>query len=214
MKISKKQTLAGTAAPLTLFPEAFPASPTVMPANDSARPTSAICGPKCLEEFAKFNRATLWAKTLAALLIGQGDWFSTRSRLIWRLKGTKSSRFYFQLQVKTLPTSGTVSGLLPTPTVQDSFKASKRFRDDFQNNLTAYVFNGLIPTPTAKIWKGSRSKQKLEEIGRTEANGLPEYLEMNGATGQLNPQFVLEMMGFPPDWTLLPFLSQPGEEKA
>jgi hypothetical protein len=28
-----------------------------------------------------------------------------------------------------------------------------------------------------------------------------------GKTSQLSPQFVLEMMGFPTDWTLLPFLN-------
>ena len=33
-----------------------------------------------------------------------------------------------------------------------------------------------------------------------------------GKTSQLNPQFVAEMMGFPPNWTELPFLS--GETKA
>jgi hypothetical protein len=31
--------------------------------------------------------------------------------------------------------------------------------------------------------------------------------QTNGKTSQLNPLFVLEMMGFPPDWTTLPFLS-------
>jgi len=31
--------------------------------------------------------------------------------------------------------------------------------------------------------------------------------EMTGKPSQLSPQFVLEMMGFPTDWTLLPFLN-------
>jgi hypothetical protein len=29
----------------------------------------------------------------------------------------------------------------------------------------------------------------------------------HGTTSQLNPLFVAEMMGFPTDWTLLPFLN-------
>jgi hypothetical protein len=33
-----------------------------------------------------------------------------------------------------------------------------------------------------------------------------------GKTSQLNPLFVAEMMGFPTDWTILPF--QSGETKA
>jgi DNA-cytosine methyltransferase len=32
--------------------------------------------------------------------------------------------------------------------------------------------------------------------------------------GQLNPLFVLEMMGFPPDWTQIPFLIQTGVKRA
>jgi hypothetical protein len=31
--------------------------------------------------------------------------------------------------------------------------------------------------------------------------------QTNGKTSQLNPLFVLEMMGFPPNWTELPFLN-------
>ena len=36
--------------------------------------------------------------------------------------------------------------------------------------------------------------------------------QTHGKTSQLNPQFVAEMMGFPTDWTILPFLN--GETKA
>lgn len=39
------------------------------------------------------------------------------------------------------------------------------------------------------------------------AGSLPEQLHRLGFRGQLNPQFPLWMMGFPPDWTLSPFLN-------
>jgi len=45
------------------------------------------------------------------------------------------------------------------------------------------------------------------------ANGL-QIAEMDlttSKTSQLNPRFVAEMMGFPPNWTELPF--QNGEQK-
>ncbi len=45
---------------------------------------------------------------------------------------------------------------------------------------------------------------KAEQIGKTK---FPA-----GKSGQLNPRFVAEMMGFPPNWTELPFL--PGVQKA
>ena len=38
--------------------------------------------------------------------------------------------------------------------------------------------------------------------------------QMTGQRSQLNPLFVMEMMGFPPDWTLIPFLKESqGQEK-
>ena len=45
---------------------------------------------------------------------------------------------------------------------------------------------------------------------KTTSNSHQKNLNMLapvGSNSQLNPQFVAEMMGFPPDWTLSPFLS-------
>jgi hypothetical protein len=39
------------------------------------------------------------------------------------------------------------------------------------------------------------------------AGSLPEQLHRLGFTGQLNHQFNMWMMGFPTDWTELPFLN-------
>jgi hypothetical protein len=147
--------------------------------SDAGRKTSAIFGPKCLELFGKFNRNGLWAKTFAALLVGQEGWYSRRCGLTWKLLDTKYNRLYFQLQASTHHTSGSEFGLLPTPTTRD--------------------------------WKGARSSEALQAAGRTNTNSLPDFYAQSGKTSQLNPQFVLEMMGFPKDWTLLPF--QNGETK-
>jgi hypothetical protein len=64
---------------------------------------------------------------------------------------------------------------------------------------------GLLPTPTTRDYKGARTTEALAAAERNETNSLPEYFAQPGKTSQLNPQFVLEMMGFPPDWTELPF---------
>ena len=41
--------------------------------------------------------------------------------------------------------------------------------------------------------------------------GLPQLINnQTGKNSQLNPRFVAEMMGFPPNWTELPF--QSGEQ--
>ena len=65
------------------------------------------------------------------------------------------------------------------------------------NDLTDFLdFHGLLPT--------------LEHIGRKGKNprqgGLPDFFAQTGRSFQLNPLFVAEMMGFPVNWTVLPFL--------
>ena len=55
--------------------------------------------------------------------------------------------------------------------------------------------------------------QKGEEMGLTleqTARILSNQQDASSKNSQLSPQFVMEMMGFPTDWTLLPFLN--GEE--
>jgi hypothetical protein len=175
MKTLQKQTSLFGEDKSTSFPEGFHVNPTHLQENGSARMTSATCGPRCLEQFEKFNHVGLWAKTFSALLIGMEGWSSKRCRLTWKLRGTKYNRLYFQLQVLALRTKGTVFGLLPTPTTRD--------------------------------WKGARTSEALRHSGRNGMNSLPDYFAQPGKTTQLNPQFVMETMGFPKDWTVSPFLS-------
>lgn len=131
METSQKLTLVDGMEQWTLFPEDSPASRTQAQENDLAKRMNATCGPKCLEQFARFPRVGSWAKTFAGLLIGMTAWYSTRCKLTWKLKGTKSNRFYFQLQVSTLHTEGTEFGLLhkkemlPTPSAFDWNTARK-----------------------------------------------------------------------------------------
>jgi hypothetical protein len=73
-------------------------------------------------------------------------------------------------------------------------------------DLPALAKGGMLPTPTASDSPekntGKRNQESIANLAR----------EMAGTTSQLNPKFVAEMMGFPPDWTVLPF--QGGEMKA
>jgi hypothetical protein len=66
---------------------------------------------------------------------------------------------------------------------------------------TEGIESGLLPTPMAsdcgdKV-TGLENQDSLVKIAR----------EATGKTSQLSPYFVMEMMGFPTDWTLLPFLN-------
>src|SRR3990167_11017721 len=87
--------------------------------KEKAQKMTAISGVKCLEQFGRFNRVTLWQKMFAGLLIGTREWYSTRCKLTWKLRALKSCRFYFQLVPLTHHTEGTEFGLLPTPLAQE-----------------------------------------------------------------------------------------------
>ena len=102
--------------------------------------------------------------------------------------------------------------LLPTPTATEIHhwqrverwkrqgRTSMHETEDGEKNpngLTDFLdFHGLLPT--------------LEHIGRKGKNpqqgGLPDSFAQAGRSFQLNPLFVAEMMGFPVNWTVLPFL--------
>jgi hypothetical protein len=76
------------------------------------------------------------------------------------------------------------------------------------NGLIDYLdWKGMLPTPTTRDYKGARTEESLKEAGRNERNSLPDSFSQPGKSSQLNPRFVGEMMGFPPNWTELPFQS-------
>lgn len=241
--------------------EDSPASPTPSQGSARARPTSATCGPKCLEQLERFDHVGSWAKTFMGLLIGMEDWSSTRCSLTWKLRATKRSRFYCQLQASARHTKGTGCSLLLTPatTMRVEPPESMRARAERKgykngtkyNSLASQVLYGtgflptpqagdekghntnilasvdrhktskgqnkqiqlrdlaplgMLPTPTARDFKGGRSTEQIEANGRTEGKTLSDHFALPGTTSQLNPPFVLEMMGFSPDWTAVPFL--------
>jgi hypothetical protein len=87
--------------------------------------------------------------------------------------------------------------------------------------LTQMAMRGMLPTPCARDYKGDRKLTDGENMTKKgqvlnmtleqTARVMTDTQEMSGKTSQLNPPFVAEMMGFPPNWTESPFLS--GETK-
>lgn len=102
--------------------------------------------------------------------------------------------------------------LLPTPTATEIHhwqrverwkrqgRTSMHETEDGEKNpngLTDFLdFHGLLPTLEHIGWKGKNPQQ----------GGLPDSFAQTGRSFQLNPLFVAEMMGFPVNWTVLPFL--------
>lgn len=72
-------------------------------------------------------------------------------------------------------------------------------------DLQTYIMTNMLPTPDA-------ASGKTGYMGKNR-NGKQENLEtvirnkIDGQTSLLNPRFVAEMMGFPPNWLELPFQS-------
>lgn len=80
----------------------------------------------------------------------------------------------------------------------------------------------MLPTPTTTDYKGAYSPEGMVSKDGIDRSSLlrniyihtedQQFKAEDGTTSQLNPLFVAEMMGFPVDWTVLPF--QSGETKA
>tara|TARA_B100000678_G_C18105501_1_gene460615 strand:+ start:50 stop:814 length:765 start_codon:yes stop_codon:yes gene_type:complete len=151
MKTLNKQTSLFTEIELTSSQEDSLVSHTVKQEKEKENRMNAICGQKCLEQFKRFNRPGLWARTFSELLIGQEDWCSKRCKLTWRLKGTKFNRLYFQLQVSTRRTKDIEPGLLPTAQTQGLKVCNKKGK-------TKTIDATLLPTPTEDS-KNNRTKK-------------------------------------------------------
>jgi hypothetical protein len=232
---SLKQTSLFTEERLTSSRVVFHANRTHQPENEKAKKMNDISGRKCCEQLEKFNHVGLWAKTFSALLIGQEGWYSTRCKLTWKLRGTKYGRMYCQLYPSTLPIEEIGFGLLlKTPSAMDSYsenltKKEQKFGNSgtlAQEVQTGFIYQrGLLPTPTAMdstnatstmsmgmlptptVNEGKNATFPESQINRSSLIGELMKTQDIGKTSQLNPLFVLEMMGFPPNWTTLPFLS-------
>ena len=211
MKTLPQQISLFTEDESTSLAAGFRANHTAKLVNDLEKKMTATSGQKCLEQFERFGHVGSWAKTFAALLIGMEGWYSTRCRLTWKMKGTKSHRFYFQLAPSTHPTDETESGLLlKTPTAMDGEVTSGKKSPISGNSGTlaqeimsdyspTMVKLGLLPTINASDHPGKNT-------GLRSQDSIPKRIrDAGGKTSQMSPRFIMEMMGFPPDWTELPF---------
>ena len=98
--------------------------------------------------------------------------------------------------------------MFPTPTVQDSNKATKKMREDHQNNLTAVVFDqASFPTPTARDYKGGYKEEALtRKDGKSRRFDALPNAAINGqgtdvVPGHLSADWVEGLMGLPLGWT-------------
>jgi hypothetical protein len=123
-------------------------------------------------------------------------------------------------------------GLLPTPSAMEDrstpeawdarYERKKSEGINLQMGLCTMARKGFLPTPSVSDTEGSPKRRNQITQGangnwrRTSDNtGIifgaklndvaPILANSTGKTSQLNPRFVAEMMGFPPNWTESPF---------
>ena len=162
---------------LTLFPEDFLASLSPQPGSDEARKTTVISGQKCSALYRRSGPLGL----LVRMLLESSTWHSTQRFLTWKPKATPSRRLYFQLVPSVPRTRDTELQLWPTPkaTLRGDCPSERRRRSP---DLAAAV--KMWTTPTATL-----ERKPEKSIG-----------------GQLNPEWVEWLMGFPIGWTDLSVL--------
>ena len=112
--------------------------------------------------------------------------------------------------------------ILPTPTAMEGEKYTNTYNPDSQmgKSLSAMAGLGMLPTPSARDWKGVTNPGVVKEgSGCIYGETLPDAVKRltsdpkeDGKAFRLSPLFTEEMMGFPLMWTALPFLSQNGEQ--
>jgi hypothetical protein len=202
---------------LTLSAAGFPASPFPLPGSDEARMMTVTSGLKCLELYRKSGPLGC----LARMLLESSIWHSTRCALTWKAKATKSNRLLFQLAVSMRRTKGTGCLLLPTPTTQNAKHgaATDWEKENRPNHL--HVIASMWPTPTAdsasnrtgryaqgglpltaavQMWPTPRATDGGHSgPNQRDSKGKPALAGAVG--GQLNPDWVDWLMGFPPGWS-------------
>jgi hypothetical protein len=97
-----------------------------------------------------------------------------------------------------------VMGMLPTPNTCDAKTANNKDNHDVKRGyLRGFASMGMLPTPQAQEGEKITGLENQDSMTK-------RVRQITGKTSQLNPRFVAEMMGFPPNWTELPF--QSGEQ--
>lgn len=182
----------------------FPCQPYSQAGKGWVQKMTDTSGQKCLESLEKFNRASLWVKTFMASLIGQADWFSSKYKLTWKVKATKSHRLYFQLLALAHGIGEIESGSLPTLTVMDGKMKSSAIRKDAKGRHGVRLIH-CLPTLTASDAKGETKgcKRHLKKDSMRRIVLQENYDEVGKETIYPHPLLCEWMMGYPTHWTEL-----------
>jgi hypothetical protein len=188
---------------------ASPASPLAAPVSERDRQTTATSGLRCLGLFQSSSPVGLLQRMLLASL----KWHSSKCRLTWKAKVTKSGVSLFQLAPSMRRTAATGAGLLPTA------KSGERGEDyaKLERSKTGASLEtqiALLPTvhsnpPHRKLKDGKSISAKGEEYGLSVHQVIEAQTgSATGAKLRLQPAFTEWMMGYPEGWLDFPAVEQ------
>jgi hypothetical protein len=183
---SQKQTSLFTKEQLMYYQEDSLVNHTQVQESDLGKPMKDISFHICYDALKRSNPNGLLAKMFVDLLVGMGEWYSTKCAMTWKGKAMKSKRFLFQLQVSELDIKDKEFGLLPTPNAQDWNTGVKI--ETYQKRKQKHLLKGVVLQKSLR-----QMAADLTKVGQS--------------TRKLKVSFVEEMMGFPINWTVLPFLN-------
>lgn len=194
---------------LTLFPAASPASRSPSPGSDEAREMTVTSGLKCCE----LLRSSGPAGCLVKMLLASSIWRSTRCFLTWKPSATPGGRSLFLLRPSTPRTGGTDAPSWPTPTAAVRMWPTPSASDCGRTAINPHLTrNGTI----RHIGKnGGQSYARLDAVAAMFPTPTASEADRGGKgyrhgglrcvipeeSGQLNPDWVEWLMGFPPGWT-------------
>ena len=218
---------------LPLFPEDFHASRSAVPGSAGARMMTVISGRRCSELFRNSGPLGLLAKMLLessewrstrCFLIWKAR-ATKQGRLYFRLVPSTPRTEGIDARLLPTPTASVAdhggpnqrdsSGrpglqmaamLWPTPTVNDGVNSSLPLSQIKRKSLVGQIVKMLYPTPTtgAGLCGGTGNYKQLKALEESGEISSEERRSMaSGSGGQLNPEWVEALMGFPPGWTEL-----------
>ena len=176
--------------------QAFPANHSALQERKKAKTTTGISGRKRSSAFAMFDPDTRsWRTSQVCLVLGT----SAKSSLRWPKQGLMRDGVCSELTMSVPRTDVKGSGYWPTPDCQNHRDGSKLRKD---NNVAEGGRHGVSlhhavyhwPTPTVN---GNYNRKGLS---KTSGDGLATAVK-SCEDGQLNPNWVEWLIGWPIGWT-------------
>tara|TARA_S200002703_G_scaffold5911_1_gene6609 strand:- start:119 stop:1003 length:885 start_codon:yes stop_codon:yes gene_type:complete len=194
-------------AVLMSFLEDFPAKTYPVQEKEPALTESeAVCGDTWRESSMKFDLNTsswkthqcLWDEDLPESSVTLPRWGMMRDGVLW--------------ERTTLPllTSGTGSGLWHTPRVLEIDESYEQYQERMKkhpnpkNNTKKKASNFTMQVKNPQLWPTPRCfmhKDALKDRGKSNLGEVINEMEGMKITGQLNPNWVEWLMGWPTGWT-------------